>query len=69
MLKESLERLDVAVERLEAALCAHESEIEHKGQEMNSALETERDTSRKLAARLDNTIERVESLLLDDEEA
>lgn len=68
MLKESLERLDLAVERLESALCAHEAQIEKKGQEMDSALQTERDTSRKLAARLDNTIERVESLLLEDEE-
>lgn len=68
MLKESLERLDQAVERLEAALCAHESQVEQKGQEMDAALQTERDTSRKLAARLDNTIERVESLLLSEEE-
>ena len=68
MLKESLERLDVAVERLEAALCAHEAQIEQKGQELSSALQTERDASRKLAARLDNTIERVESLLLEEEE-
>ena len=68
MLKESMERLDKAVERLEAVMCEHEASVDKKSDELNQALQTERDTSRKLAARLDNTIERVESLLLEEEE-
>ncbi len=69
-LKPALENLDKALARLETAVDKRlKSEVRQKAEpQLDLSARNEREVNRKIAARLDQTINRLETLLTDEEE-
>lgn len=68
-LKPALENLDKALARLEVAVDKRlRSETRQKAEpQLDLSARNEREVNRKIAARLDQTIDRLETLLSDEE--
>lgn len=68
-LKPALENLDKALARLETAVDKRlKSEVRQKAEpQLDLSARNEREVNRKIAARLDQTINRLETLLTDEE--
>lgn len=67
-LKPALENLDKALQRLEAVVDKNEVASRRKEIEptLDLSVRNERDVTRKIAARLDQTINRLETLLMQE---
>lgn len=68
-LKPALENLDKALARLEGAVDKklHQAKRSKEEPQLDLTARNEREVNRKIAAKLDQTINRLETLLSDDE--